>query len=224
MIIVLGGYCHTMHGKSLVISQGFKGLFPVRKEDFMGFRRFGFNIIMQIDDSEGKIEVDDKNDKKYTSGELTKKYTPTYTNNALIYQSILKYSITFGTIRFFRTRSILIEWLLKHCPVYDEKYKVKGKTTFRNRAESLSLTITQYLDNLRYLGLIESKLVITGNKEETSEYRFTELGRLIAIVIKYSEPNLEKQKTSINEVYDQILRYYDASYGRRASMNSHLKI
>jgi hypothetical protein len=143
-------------------------------------------------------------------GELTKKYTHTYTNNALIYQSILKYSITFGTSHFFRTRSILIEWLLKHCPVYDEKYKVKDKTTFRNRAESLSPTITQYLDNLRYLGLLESKRVIAANKEETSEYRFTELARLIAIVIIYSEPNLEKQKTSINEVYDQILRYYDA--------------
>lgn len=36
-----------MHGKDLEISQGFKMLFPNRKEDFIDYEEYGFNIILE---------------------------------------------------------------------------------------------------------------------------------------------------------------------------------
>jgi hypothetical protein len=204
-----------MHGKNPEISQGMKMLMPTRREDFINYRRFGFNILLETIENEGQTYKSKKKDgvkeiEKYESGELTKVNVPTYTEDALVFQSILEYSIDFGTTDSFRSRKVSKEWLLGHCPVFVKEYAgVKGHTSYKARVEHINPRVTQCLEKLRYLDLLESRNVMSNNKEDTVEYKFTKLGRLIALLLKQIKPKESSHINYNDKIYRQTLLYYD---------------
>jgi hypothetical protein len=189
-----------MHGKDFEISQGLKMLFPNRKEDFIEYKHFGFNIIIERIDNDYSHE-------KYESGEIARKYTITYSDDALIYQSILIYSIDFGTDKYFRSRGISKEWIIDNCSYYNKIYiGSKKKTKKESIPESINPRITACLEKLRYLELLESRTILSDNKEETVEYRFTIIGRLIGLLLKYME---KPTVNLVEEIYKQTILYYE---------------
>jgi hypothetical protein len=64
-----------MHGKDLEISQGFKMLFPNRKEDFVDYEEFGFDIILEqiSKNNTNESELEDNERTEYESGRISKK-------------------------------------------------------------------------------------------------------------------------------------------------------
>ena len=165
----------------------------------------GFNIITEK--KEKKVDDNPNAKIKYESGETSQEYKNEYTNDAIIYQSILKYSIVYGTEKFFKSRQISQDHLLLNCNYYTEVYSgTKAKTPIKARAENINQRVVIFLDTLEYLGLVVSQTVQTPNNEQTREYRFTELGQIIGSLLSYN--STRNKKTNIQTIYNQIQEYY----------------
>ena len=199
-----------MHGKDLEISQGFKMLFPNREEDFVDYEEFGFDIILEqiSKNNTNESELEDNERTEYESGRISKKSGISYTDDSLIYQSILKYSTSFGTKGYFRSRKISEDWLLEKCSVYIkhyEKFEFK-KTPKKVRIEHINHKVTLCLEKLRYLELLDSRNVLADNKEETLEYRFTDLGLLLGLLIEYLE---SPTRSLVDKIFTQSITFYN---------------
>jgi hypothetical protein len=168
---------------------------------------FGFDILMETleENQISKRKTKDKEKAKYESGRSPQIFMPRFTDDALIYHSILEYSLDYGTAEYFESIQLSREWLLKKCVVYTQEYRLKSRAPYKGRAEHINPTITKCLENLTYLDLLESRNVISTNTEDTKEYRFTKLGRLIALLIK----QIKIEHPRIDEIYNQSLAYYD---------------
>jgi hypothetical protein len=139
--------------------------------------------------------------------EALEKQIPTYSENAILYQSILKYSISFGTKEYFDLDNIAEKHLLKTCSIYQNFYKDSNTRTKKsNRRTRVKLDIKPLLENLIFLELLESKESdkLDTNREKEFFYRFTEYGRLIGLIIKSDE--------NINDpsIYNEILKQFVA--------------
>lgn len=202
-----------MHGKNYGISQGTNNSLLANDGNNLNHQKFGFNILLETKgDGDQKEKKSKKNkvkeNKRYESGQLIRIHVKQYTDNALIYQSILEDSIDFGTSRFFKSREISKKWLLDNCKVYVNEYaglKLKPHIKKGARAEHINPRIKGCLGNLTYLELLESRNIISKNNEDTEEYRFTKLGRLVALLIK----QIKSKHSDIDEIYRQSLVYYD---------------
>ena len=62
--------------------------------------KFGFEILMEIQNTE--IDED-----SYERGRITKHESEQFTEDAIILQSILEYSIDFGTENYFKSRDLI---------------------------------------------------------------------------------------------------------------------
>ena len=87
--------------------------------------------------------------------EPTEKQIPRYSQNAIVYQAILKYSITFGTREYFELGNIA-QCLLKECLVYVNFY-LDSKTNESNKRYHVKKEIKPLMENLIFLELAESK-------------------------------------------------------------------
>jgi hypothetical protein len=147
----------------------------------------GFNII-----NETKIVKDDNN--SYEEGKSARVRGPIYTDDAVILQSILEYSITFGTARSFKSQDICRDHLLSNCTYYSKLYSgYKEKTNISNRVKYSEPRVTKLLEKLVALKLIKSN-------GQTKEYQFTKLGRLLGLLMAY-----KKNKGNVSELYEHIL-------------------
>jgi hypothetical protein len=139
--------------------------------------------------------------------ETSEKQIPIYSQNAILYQSILKYSITFGTREYFDMDNIAEKHLLKTSSIYQNYYKDSNtRTNVSNRITKVKSDIKPLLENLIFLELLESK---DSNKLDTDGekvflYKFTEYGRLIGLIIRSDENLIDPS------IYNEIIKQFAA--------------
>jgi hypothetical protein len=160
---------------------------------------FGYNILTEVDEPD-----DDEN--SYQEGKSTKQHNTVYTRDALILQSILKYSRLFGTENYFTSREIIKNYLFNNCSVYKGNYE-HDKTNIGSRIEYINTKITSSLEKLVYLELVESEQHFSKNHEETKMYRFTKLGGLIGLLLFWIKDDLPDFKL-YEEIYTQCIQFY----------------
>lgn len=120
----------------------------------------------------------------------------------MICRSILYYWIKSGDTSFFKSRYIIERWLIENCQFFEDKYPGRlKKTNINNRIEQNNSHVVFLLERLRYLSLLESKSVEAKNHLDTTEYRFTELGKLVALLLKFNESSTDL--SLVNKIYDQ---------------------
>ncbi len=165
---------------------------------------FGFDIL-----TERKKSANSEDDDSYEKGEYTRQNVEPYTDDAIILQSILEYSIEFGTENYFKSRQISENHLLKKCDYYIELYKGdKGKTPIKARAESINQKVTVSLGKLAYLELIDTKSCTADNGEPTQKYRFNKLGRMIGLLLLLENKRGPLSASEFDELYNQIYDFY----------------
>lgn len=132
-----------------------------------------------------------------------------YTDDTNILQSILFYSIDYGTVHFFKSTELSKDHLLKNCKYFQDLYK-NSKTNENNRPYNIDDTVVRLLSDLEYLQLVDTKSITTHNKKSSKEYRFTNLGRMIGLMLHclntkiINSLTLEKTFSSINEYYGSL--------------------
>ena len=173
-----------MHHKNLKIPTG--TTFYLQDNDF------GFNILTE------------KNDKVVSTGDGDLGYTI----DAQILQSILEYSINFGTEQYFKSRELSKNHLLINCTYYVLHYE-HSHINKPNRPDNMNPKVVDLLEKLTDLELMESEPVESKNHEETNEYRFTDLGRVIAFLLKCAKNKLI-DTTTTEQVYNQIYDFYNS--------------
>ena len=83
--------------------------------------------------------------------------------------------------------------------------------------ESINPKVVELLDKLTYLELIESRRAESKNHEETEEYRFTNLGRMIALLF-YCHSIKTLDKSTAETVYNQIQNHYKSLDNSHSTM------
>lgn len=134
---------------------------------------FGLNVITEVDKAK---EVKD-NDKNYETGEFTKRYNDDYTDDAIIFQSILEYSKKISMDQHFTNWDItkyLVQPKNSDCKVYKELYSGDNeKTKIDARTNNNLNRINNLLEKLVYLELIGYTTGPSNNKIQTKKYYFT---------------------------------------------------
>ncbi|CAN5865529.1 hypothetical protein BH23THE1_BH23THE1_13580 [soil metagenome] len=198
-----------MHGKNVENSHGtdnstFKFI-EISSKKYEKNDKLGFGILF---DEKGLTDKPEKEDEEFDYVDETPVIkTNNYTDNTLISRSILEYWTDVKNSEFFKSRDIIDEWLLTKCIYFKEKYSGDAnKTNIKNRIEQNNAHVVSLLERLRYLTLLDVRLVESKNHEITCEYRFTELGKLVAMILKSAE-NLENY-TFVSQTFEQIVKYY----------------
>jgi len=162
-------------------------------------KEYGFNIITETKKEEKADE------ESYESGEQTKQEQKQYTENALIIQAILEYSIGFGTENSFTRREITEVHLF---PKYKNIFsKIKEKSKDDVKMAHIQQTIEIHLKKLIYLELVEPEEYECHNKETSSKYSFTPLGIMIALLLQFERSNTDELYEA---AYNQMHDYYDS--------------
>lgn len=162
-------------------------------------KEYGFNIITEIKN----VEKYDK--EKYESAQQTIYENPEYTEDALIIQAILEYSIEHGTEKHFIRKDITDYHLFpKHKKIFS---KIEDRSRNDVKKAYIQQTIETYLEKLTYLELVESEEYECTNKETSKKYIFTKLARMIALLLSYEKSKTEKRYEA---TYDQMFDYYDS--------------
>lgn len=162
---------------------------------------YGFNILNERNNNH-KLENGDD----FTPSNDSIQNKPKLTDDAKIYQSILKYSINFGTENYFKINQMLKSNLLaKYFALTNKFIGYKSKTNFKNRDKLNSEILEQALKKLEYLELIELKFTKEINpKELEKEYKFTKIGRLLGLIISDNET-----KQEFYNIFMQLIEIYD---------------
>ena len=150
---------------------------------------------------------DERKSNLYTEGKITKKFGD-FTDDAIICRSILYYWVKTENVEFFRSRFLIENWLLENCQYFKDRYSGQlNKTNVQNKINQNNSYVSLLLERLNYLSLLESRSVIAKNYEETTEYRFTTLGKLVASILKFNE-NPNNDYSFLKKIYKQTLNYY----------------
>jgi Fe-S-cluster formation regulator IscX/YfhJ len=124
-----------------------------------------------------------------------------------ICKSILEYWTKSKKTDFFKSRYILKNWLLVRCQFYLDKYSGNDKrTTDSNKIESNNRNVKYLLEKLASLSLLESRPAKATNRLDTTEYQFTELGKLVALLSEFDDNNT--RSSLVEDIYAQTLAYY----------------
>ncbi len=166
--------------------------------------KFGFDIL-----TERKKSANSDDDDSYEKGEYTRQNVEPYTDDAIILQSILEYSIEFGTENYFKSRQISENHLLKKCDYYTNKVYdgFKARTNMKSRVEEINPKVIESLEKLTWLELVDNESCVAKNGEPTRKYRFTKLGRMIALLLLVEKKGGQKS-TSQFELYKQVYDFY----------------
>lgn len=113
---------------------------------------------------------------------------------------------------FFRSRYIIINWLHKRCSIFLHMYSGStNKTKNEIKIEQINKRVVPLLDKLTFLSLLESQPAESKNHLDITEYKFTELGKLVALLLEFDESS--NNDYLINMIYDQAQKYYlDQNY------------
>ncbi len=172
------------------------------------YEYFGYNILFE---EKEKIDIVHKDKDKskitlYNEGKLSKLHTYEYSDDSIICRYILYYYIESKDTVSFKIED-LVGWLLDYCPIFINMYQgAKSKTNISNRINQNKSIVLLLLQRLNFLELIEYKSVNAYSNEETTDYKFTELGKLVALILKFSErPN---NYLLVDRIFNQALTYY----------------
>ncbi len=145
----------------------------------------------------------------YETGKTVKEHGKSYTDNALILQSILRYSDKIGS-EYFTSRELIVNHLIEDCKVYREMYSgFAGRTNLEFKVENIKRRIDKALNKLSYLEIVDDTRYIARNKEETKKYRFTKLGTMIQHLIFYYNTNdIKIVADHYEQIYRHICNYY----------------
>jgi hypothetical protein len=184
-----------MHGKNVENFQGtdnfnFKLIGISSKEyykKYAKYKKFGFEILFDEKDPLNKSKKYD-NEINLDVKVLINVTSDNYTDDTKICRSILNYWIKVKNPEFFRSRDLIEKWLLTNCTYFEDKYSGDtSKTNILNKIEPNNADVVFLLERLKYLTLLDARFVESKNHEITTEYRFTELGKLVAMIIKSAE-------------------------------------
>jgi hypothetical protein len=165
--------------------------------------KFGFDILFEEHD----VLSNDKNNVGYEEGEITKRFVEDFSDNTIICRSILDYWTNSKNDKFFTSWHITKNWLIENCLYFKNKYQGKlNKTNIPNKVDKNKDHVSILLERLTYLSLLESRYTESKNHISTTEYRYTELGKLVALLLKYDENFYDKN--SVEEIYNQTLKFY----------------
>lgn len=172
-------------------------------------KAFGFDILIEIkaeDDAREGYGVE-----AYESGDAVKEQGKRYTDNALILQSILRYSDKAGS-KYFTSRELIEKHLISDCKVYIEKYSgFDARTNIKSRVENINPRIVEALDRLSYLELVKHKPHTAKNGEETKMYMFTQLGQMIRTLLPYDDlDNNNISENNDKQFYTQAYGFYES--------------
>jgi hypothetical protein len=137
-----------------------------------------------------------------------------YTRDALLYHDILRYSVnelkpTEGNLSFKIWE--LTEWLISHNLEFVSDYGSPSSRHFTksNKVESRIGRVRRHVSMLLYLGLIEEyrKVKATKGQGLTTEYRYTEFGLLISLLIMVLRS--ETRNKAINYIYQLCRKNFE---------------
>lgn len=167
-------------------------------------RKFGFDMLTETK-REDKVSDDVTS---YESGNKAKWHGKNYTDNALILQSILRYSDKVGS-KCFTSRELINNHLLDDCRVYLDMYSGNAaRTNTKSKVENANPRIVRALEKLAYLELVGEKPYTARNREETKQYRFTRLGKMIHGLLRYDSLDSNKITESSHEQFYSLVRNY----------------
>ena len=192
-------YKTHLHEKVAIFIGGFINISPLIDKRFND-NKTTINSLFEIEKKNRHHNgISDNNDFEPTEKQITR-----YSQNAIIYQAILKYSITFGTREYFDLGNIA-QYLLKECSMYENFY-LDSKTNESNKRYHVKTEIKPLLENLIFLELVESREANKSemNRENELFYSFTEYGRLIGLMIKLDE------NISDPSIYNEIIKQFVA--------------
>ncbi len=182
-----------MHDKNFVNFQGTDTSIYKYINKEIKYEQFGFEILFE--------KINEEADERWEN----------LTDDAKIYRSILSYwsnSLDPKKSEFFRSRYILENWLYGTCHIYLEKYSGNaGKTKDDSKVEQDNPRVMFLLDRLTFISILESKRIESKNHEITSEYRFTELGKLVALLLDFK---CSDNGPLIDAIYNQVQKYYSS--------------
>jgi hypothetical protein len=162
---------------------------------------YGFNILIEKIEPEYEGEPDQVGKPKKQRNEPIK-------NNAEIMQSILFYSIGYGTECYFKSKELSENHLLKNCNYYKELYR-NSRTNYQSRPANIDDTVVKLLSKLEYLDLVYSDPFEPKTKRVPKEYKFTKLGRMIGLLLScYNDKTVNNSKFEIT--YSGINQYYES--------------
>ncbi len=121
-------------------------------------------------------------------------------------QSILEYSETYGSEKYFSVWEISKNHLIDNCKYYVELYK-GSKSKKDVKIKHMQTRVEKSLNKLVYLELVSSEPAITHNSQPTEKYCFTKLGRMIGLLLTYGK-SLTISYSEYEEIYNQIYDYY----------------
>jgi hypothetical protein len=136
-----------------------------------------------------------------------------YSFETLLYRDIMKYCLIVGTNELFDSRVLSKDWILEENEGYKEYYlENAAKTRIGARVEYIDPTIREYLDDLQKLGLLLSIKTPTHNKEFKTVYKFTEFGKLIALILELDATKPKKLPQNMeNEIFQLFNQRFEKS-------------
>lgn len=197
-----------MHGKNFGDSGGTDISIFSYIDTPIKYEKFGFDILFEKNNDDEILN--DKNDTEYQEGKKTRRFNHDYvlTDDTIVCRSILEFSEDKKyDNKFFTSYHITKNWLIENCIYFKNKYQGKlNKTNIPNRVDKNKDHVSFLLERLTYLSLLESRPKEAKNHEITTCYRYTELGKLVAQLLKYDE-NFDDKKL-IEKIYNQALKFY----------------
>jgi hypothetical protein len=170
-------------------------------------KEYGFNIITETE------KVEQLKQDLYESSQQIKYEQPPYTEDALIIQAILEYSIDVRTEKYYTRKEITDNHLFpKYCEIFS-KIKVKSKDGVKKAF--IHQAIKTHLEKLTYLELVESEEYEVINKEISIKYRFTKLARIIAFLLLWDKNKTIDRETT-EKVLDQLCDFYNSLHNSHA--------
>lgn len=215
-----------MHGKRSKFVQGYQIFYQIDKEneiDTSSDLNYGENEStsnsyeksdLNAEQGGESVSTDfrrftpEKKEEISSSNETTIKYS----FETLLYRDIIKYCLIIGTNKLFNSRELSKDWILKENKGYKEYYSENtAKTPIGARVEFIDPTIKDYLNDLVKLGLLLLIKIHAHNKELKTVYKFTEFGKLIALILELDNSELKKLQDIVNEIFQLLNQWFDNS-------------
>src|SRR6185312_8364554 len=108
----------------------------------------------------------------------------------------------------FKSRDLSKQHLLVNCKYYIHYYK-NSKINKNNRPENMNPRIVELLEKLIYLELVEAIPSESKNHELTENYKFTKLGRMIALLLLFEKIN-QIDRGLAHKTFNQIYDFYNS--------------
>jgi hypothetical protein len=149
---------------------------------------------------------------------LAKDSAGNYTNDSLLFQDILRYSVrnleaTDSNIEYAFKVWTLTQWLISNNQEISNDYKrtFSSHMTTSNKIESRIGRVKRHIDILQYLGLIgeHSRTKESKGNGTTTLYSFTEFGLIVALLLLTQHAN--RKAKAINLLYNTLCKNFENS-------------